>query len=192
VLSGTATPTAAVGTLGDFYIETDVSKIYGPKAASGANGGWGAGTDLKGEEGSPWTAGGTLPAGETLTGIWTATTTTNQALAPISFSIPLSRELDGLLEVHPIATGAAIPAACDDGVAPSPSVANPEAKNGHLCVFQGYTEGEGVFEIFKQVLPGPPPVTQGANQAGAFLLINNTTTPSGPLYMTGTYAVTGP
>ena len=66
VLSGTATPTGAVGTDGDFYIETDVSKLYGPKAA----GSWPAGVELKGKEGSPWTEFGVLPTGQTETGMY--------------------------------------------------------------------------------------------------------------------------
>jgi hypothetical protein len=98
VLSGTATPTAATGTVGDFYIETDVSRIYGPKAASGLNGGWGAGTNLKGEEGSPWTELGTLPSGATMTGTYFVNypkesvafeEEVNSYVAAISFTLPV-------------------------------------------------------------------------------------------------------
>ena len=87
VLSGTATPTGADGTDGDFYIETDVSKIYGPKAG----GVWPAGVDLKGATGDPWTAGGTLPIGATLTGAWNVDiSSTGTASAQASFPIPLA------------------------------------------------------------------------------------------------------
>jgi hypothetical protein len=57
-----------------------------------------------GNEGSPWTAGGTLPSGATETGVWTLVTSQANTLeggpfhvttVPISFSIPLASPLDG-------------------------------------------------------------------------------------------------
>lgn len=49
VLSGSGAPAAELGTDGDFYIDTPVSHLYGPKTA----GAWGAYVDLVGPEGPP-------------------------------------------------------------------------------------------------------------------------------------------
>ncbi len=135
VLSGTATPNAATGTIGDFYIETDVNKMYGPKAAFGPNGGWGIGTDLKGEEGSPWTEFGILPSGQTETGTYVVST--NPVLfeesfftsAPISFPIPVEPAPTGVfveLEEDKSADGC-------PGFSPS---GTPLADPGTLCVYR--------------------------------------------------------
>lgn len=43
ILSGTAVPAAALGVVGDFYMNTAQMILYGPKTASG----WGVGTNLK-------------------------------------------------------------------------------------------------------------------------------------------------
>lgn len=59
ILSGTASPGGGVGTDGDFYLETDVSLLYGPKAA----GNWPGGVSLIGPAGAPGGAGPTGPAG---------------------------------------------------------------------------------------------------------------------------------
>jgi Collagen triple helix repeat (20 copies) len=153
VLNGTAVPTAAVGTIGDFYLETDISKMYGPKAASGANGGWGAGTDLKGAdgaEGSPWTAGGTLPSEETETGAWgfveSAGSGTN-VFVPVSFPIPLEAAF-GSAAIH-IAPDANCPGTVQD----------PQANPGHFCVYPGQMTG-AAFDTAGFI--GPEPVANPA------------------------------
>jgi hypothetical protein len=48
VLNGTAAPDGAVGTVGDFYLDTVASRLYGPKTGSG----WDAGTSLVGPAGT--------------------------------------------------------------------------------------------------------------------------------------------
>ena len=48
VLSGPGTPSSGLGADGDFYIDTTVWDIYGPKTA----GAWGAGTSLVGPAGA--------------------------------------------------------------------------------------------------------------------------------------------
>lgn len=53
ILSGTAAPTTAVGTEGDFYLNTATSDLYGPKT----NTGWGAAVSLKGAKGETGAAG---------------------------------------------------------------------------------------------------------------------------------------
>jgi hypothetical protein len=58
ILNGSGTPSPSLGRDGDFYIDTDVYDIYGPKAA----GVWGSGTALSGGGGG----GGSLPPGGSL------------------------------------------------------------------------------------------------------------------------------
>lgn len=47
VLNGVATPTNNLGSIGDFYLDTALMKLYGPKTANG----WGNGTSLVGPPG---------------------------------------------------------------------------------------------------------------------------------------------
>ena len=48
ILNGTTAPGGSVGTIGDFYLNTDVSKLFGPKTS----GGWGTGVSLIGADGA--------------------------------------------------------------------------------------------------------------------------------------------
>jgi len=61
VLNGTTAPSNAIGTDGDFYINTVTNQIFGPKAA----GVWGAGTSLIGPTGATGATGPAGPAGAT-------------------------------------------------------------------------------------------------------------------------------
>jgi hypothetical protein len=180
VLSGTPTPTAGIGVIGDFYIETDVSKIYGPKAASGANGGWGTGTELKGPQGDPWTPDNTLPENATLTGAWTVTLDAGgNSLSAISFEIPLADDLAGS-NVH-VFGEAGFATSC------SGSAAEPDAVSGHLCIYGADPFGAGALAP-KKVLK----VTEfvdGANKSGALLLFEDAAKAGFP--GTGAWAVTG-
>ncbi|SHN33601.1 hypothetical protein [Mucilaginibacter sp. OK098] len=47
ILSGTGVPSAAIGNIGDFYLDTSTFLFYGPKS----NSGWGTGTSLKAASG---------------------------------------------------------------------------------------------------------------------------------------------
>ena len=63
ILSGTGTPAAAIGSDGDFYIDTSANKLFGPKGASTA-GQWAAtATALVGPAGNTGPAGSSGPAG---------------------------------------------------------------------------------------------------------------------------------
>ena len=65
ILSGNGAPDSNDGEIGDFYLDTLNSSIYGPKTSSG----WGSGTSLIGDEGAPGLQGSTGPTGPTgLTG----------------------------------------------------------------------------------------------------------------------------
>lgn len=140
-----------------------------------------------GEEGSPWSAGGVLPEGATETGLWTFNSSgpkffTMFFLGEISFSIPLAEPLSG--EKVKVISASSTPAekeVCDDGEAPAPSVKNPEADPGFLCVFRSaLEEGSASIEVWN--FNGEP----GAETTGALLA---STTAS--FVATGTFAVTG-
>jgi hypothetical protein len=155
-----------------------------------------------GEEGSPWTAGGTLPSGETLTGSWgfSGFNDASQAVdisVPISFPIPLAAALvdpDGggplPLPVHH--TGSANFAANCTGTAIAPTAAQ-----GHLCV---YVRGLGMTNA--AFVPGGPlqpvPISRASNtslSAGADVsgaMLNFNVTAAGNASGTGTFAVTAP
>ena len=137
-----------------------------------------------GEEGSPWTVGGTLPSEETETGAWFANGTgATGATTAISFPIPLASALPGTsVRVITTSSTAAEKEKCDDGVGTAGSTSNPEADPGFLCVFVGPAE----------YVPGLvyDPATsfeEGAGKTGAVLLFF-----SGEAAGSGTFAVTAP
>ncbi len=142
-----------------------------------------------GEQGSPWTAGGTLPSGQTETGSWAVGTTpsttcslpdctvtagpSNFAAAlysPISFNIPLAASLDPphahfLKEGFPTGDTTAEEKENCPG-----SAEEPKAKAGHLCVYTASEAGSG----FGTILPnGSPGGTNGASPSGAVIALIN-------------------
>ena len=92
----------------------------------------------KGKEGSPWTAGGTLPSGKTETGVWTlgpfeASATGAVIVAVASFPIPLSAPLTEGHAFYVTAeevTQATAPPQCPG------SAEAPTATSGNLCVYE--------------------------------------------------------
>jgi collagen triple helix repeat protein len=156
ILNGIGAPAAGLGSVGDFYIDTEENEIYGPKAAT-----WGPGTSLKGEEGSPWTVGGTLPHGQTETGTWSGILSEGEfgpeALVPISFTIPLEAALDFN---HTIKVPAGDPPTshCTGG-----TVLNPKADPGYLCV---YTAPAGADALG---VASPGIVNSGTGTSGALI-----------------------
>jgi hypothetical protein len=138
----------------------------------------GAGSGVEVCNGSPWTAGGTLPSGATETGMFFSNLNGGQ-IAAASFPIPLVAALPES-NVHSIKPAGPVPAACDNGVAPAPSAANPEADPGQLCVF---LEQEVTGFISKNSSFG---LEQGAGRAGALIVNFSDNEP-----ISGTWAVTG-
>jgi hypothetical protein len=132
---GPAGPQGAVGPKGD----------KGEKGEKGEKGDKG----LKGEpgeegpEGSPWTAGGTLPSGETETGAWGAANI--PSIVSLSFNIPLAEAPEG---IHYVTEGGEEkvfeagfklkPATICTGEAEDPT-----APPGHICI---YARSEFEFE----------------------------------------------
>ena len=120
--------------------------------------------------GSPWSVGGVLPEGATETGSWSVRSTTGTAtFAPISFSVPLSGELDDA-HVHFVTVAqqedGEQPAECEGGTA-----ASPKAETGNLCVYA---------ELFISGGSTTPPIFQagaeaveGAGTTGAVLFYLN-------------------
>ncbi|MEX0973517.1 MAG: hypothetical protein WDZ46_09720 [Solirubrobacterales bacterium] len=163
----------------------------GADGLDGEDGATGA-TGPTGEEGSPWTAGGTLPEGETLTGSWGVDLASGFSLHfdNISFPLPVASGISSG-NTHTVPVGGPVPAACDDGVAPAPSAANPEADPGKLCVFAGFFGGEADFytELGSAVWKAGEPPQGGASPAGAVVAVEMTAAGE---FGYGTYAVTAP
>lgn len=131
-------------------------------------------------DGSPWTAGGTLPPEQTETGSWSASGSSGD-IGTVSFALPLTEELP-ISDVHFIEEGAAAPSACENGAEPA-SASNPEADPGHLCIWVGFGPGLGTPVIFPT---GAPPAGEGAGRTGAAMLF------SLAVQAWGTFAVTAP
>jgi Collagen triple helix repeat (20 copies) len=138
---------------------------------------------------------------------------TGEAAAAISFPIPLAAPLNGSHVHFILANGEELtvnetfnrvevpPTACGSGLSPAGSVANPRAAAGHLCVYEGYSEGatpgyfQGIVPI--QSLAVSPSTALGeaftngetageAGKTGARIYYSETGSAS------GTFAVTAP
>ncbi|MGH2880064.1 MAG: hypothetical protein ACRDK4_10725 [Solirubrobacteraceae bacterium] len=134
--------------------------------------------------GSPWTAGGTLPVGSTETGSWSfgplseAASPSKEAFVPVaSFSIPLAAALD-VSHVHYIKMGETAPTGCTGGTSEKPT-----AESGNLCVYATLEEQVKGIQIENPGIFGE----EGAGTTGAWLLFNL----SGEAFGIGTWAVTG-
>jgi hypothetical protein len=164
----------------------------GPAGPQGPQGIPGVGGQ-DGVDGDPWTAGGTLPAGETETGVFAASgrrqTITDGNKDPvdvgpsadsaaISFTIPLGAPLDGSHVVFIDVVGAN-----PDPVNCPGEMDVPAAAPGYLCVYAFLSDGS-VGDILDPSTGDP-----GASIAGAivpFLIPANAT-----MNAVGTWAVTG-
>jgi hypothetical protein len=134
-----------------------------------------------GKEGSPWTAGGTLPSGKTETGAW-ALTASGETLSAISFNIPLAK-----VPIAPIIVPAAGSSAnCNDGKGEAPSASNPEAAPGYVCIFVGFAEagGEPVFSFDPALGPGVGAGQMSKTGLGLFF------ESAAPAFGSGTWALT--
>jgi hypothetical protein len=157
------------------------SGAAGTRGAAGAQGPPGT----AGKEGQQGPAGpfpATLPAGQTLTGVYNLEGT-NSAAPGHSYAgsaISFQFRLAAVPIVHFIAAKGAPSAQCPG------SVNNPQAQSGNLCIYEDESkEAEGV-SVFN-----PSEVeTEGASTFGAALSLKSTTS-SGGFYSLGTWAVTG-
>jgi hypothetical protein len=155
----------------------------------------------EGDKGSPWTAGGTLPSGETETGAWAFSGGEGEEVyTPISFTIPLAAALDkehthfqtqanfaDFDEAGPETVG------CKGtgGPAPFPVFVPPSAPPGHLCVYQSGNSTNVLNATFKGFERPTFNEAQGATPAGIALVFTiGVAEPSG--HGGGVWAVTAP
>ena len=144
----------------------------GPAGLNGSNGTQGAAGPIgpAGPKGSPWTAGGTLPSGETETGTWAfvigpENPTVGLAFgkAPISFTIPVAESGEPgdapSFIAHRLKPGEAGTTECPG------NDEEPKAEPGHLCVYTVAELDVGTnVEVFL-----PTQSTGGAIHPGAFV-----------------------
>jgi hypothetical protein len=122
---GPAGPAGAQGSAGPQGAKGDP----GTAGTNGTNG-------TNGKEGSPWTAGGTLPKGAQETGAWVATpNATATEFTSVSFPIALAAGLDAshfhYVTVKEWEAGGTLPTGCKG------TGSEPEAEAGYLCLFEG-------------------------------------------------------
>ena len=132
-------------------------------------------TVCNGAEGSPWTAGGTLPPGATETGAW-ATMRGEGTEVPTAIEFPVKLAA-GLAPAHVYVPGkAGFGTTCTGG----PD--NPSAPPGTLCVYQGELVGATSPQVWHT-----GGGAEGASPPGAILYWNL----AAEGFATGSYAVTG-
>ena len=132
---GPAGPAGAAGAKGAAGAQGERGAT-GPAGPAGSQGTPGA-TGATGPEGSPWSAGGTLPSGETETGTWAFVIGPEEPTlgfavgkAPISFSIPVPGPGKvGALSAHRLKQGEEETVECPG------TYLEPKAEPGHLCVY---------------------------------------------------------
>lgn len=150
-----------------------------------------------GAEGSPWTAGGTLPVGKTETGSWSALTAEREGepgvfigTAGLSFPIPLAAPITEFSKVKVVSEGATPPTECENGThAGTAGPENPEATSGFVCVYVAHSPG-APFVLGAR--PGSA-FAGGIGASTAGLLLSIRDEEGGPEQATiyGTFAVTG-
>lgn len=138
--TGPAGPQGAPGAKGDKGDKGD----EGPEGPEGPEGD-------EGPEGSPWTAGGTLPPGETETGAWAARPAeTGSTYVSLSFNIPLA---EAPLEMHYVKEDGTEKTTTLESATPVNclgSVDNPTAPPGTVCIYakdEALTSGKPGFFV---------------------------------------------
>jgi hypothetical protein len=167
----------------------------GDKGDTGNTGNTGN-TGARGPEGSPWTAGGTLPSEKTETGTWSANQIETEEFfethVPISFPIPLEKAggptsvfFFDEVEVETQEFGSS---GCEWEVGQAESL--PKATvPGTLCVFQ--QSGE-IFGTQPPAIRAPGVATKGYGPAGAIIAITKSGAGIAVATAYGVWAVTAP
>lgn len=188
--TGSTGPEGKAGTGGTSVTSTESKSKIGPCKEGGSEFTAGEAKKTYACNGSPWTAGGTLPAEKTETGMWAVATPTDVggvfiAQVPFSFAIPLAKALTAEA-VHYIndkgeevteAGAVANSGACKEGTAEKPA-----AEPGNLCVFADTVEF-GEEELFT------PPVPILLTPGGVLLVMQGK---SAAAFGGGSWAVTAP
>jgi hypothetical protein len=150
-----------------------------------------------GKEGSPWTNGGTLPAGATETGTYVAQTSAESGefgiWAPVSFPIPIDEDTKGsvnfedeLEETLPHIEYLGPP--YEEEHCPG-TYETPQAQPGYLCIYQA--EGVGSYNTsFVGVKNSPTSFVSKVLSSGAYLEFTPNEA-SGLAVVAGSFAVTG-
>ena len=139
-----------------------------------------------GAEGSPWTAGGTLPPEQSETGTWSfQSLEAAHALGynyqvPITIPIPLPGVIAGA-NTHIEAVGYT----GSDPNCPG-TAAEPKAKAGHFCLYTAREEGTNEAYVTSILQSGSATLEQGVSPAGAVIGIVGEEN----MVLTGTWAVT--
>jgi len=143
-----------------------------------------------GKEGSPWTAGGALPAGATETGSWAFITEEESHFVRVSISFPIALPVESLNETQVHFAGTPEFSTFCPG-----TFGAPKAKPGQLCVyvpafpvnttFKGIVSNAEFIEEEEGQLFNP----RGASNTGAVLVFSN---PTGLASGNGSFAVTAP
>jgi hypothetical protein len=135
-----------------------------------------------GEEGSPWTAGGTLPTGSTETGVWNVSLAKEQtAQIPISFTLPVTGAITPVL----------VPAnKTSEPGCPGLVSGKPTAEAGKMCLYQfEIADGELEEAAFQKPFSSEAFPESGVGPSGVILALECIST-SSPCVRYGTWAVT--
>ncbi len=151
-----------------------------------------------GKQGSPWVAGGTLPAGSTEEGVWSYFDTKevasgNEKTVPISFGIPLKTapQAHFIGNKEELAGEPSEAAAIKEGKCKG-NADKPEAANGQLCVFTLVLVGvELSVNFFDSQTGFGSPEAAGTAGTSLKLTIEKFTTETGEVVAGGAWAVTG-
>lgn len=131
---------------------------------------------VEGPEGSPWTAGGTLPSESTETGSWGGVLAKEQeGLFPISFTIPLAEAPTAIF----VDKGESSKSGC-----PGVSGGTPTADPGKLCVYTKNVTSNAAFQAF---LDPTQEFAEGTSKGGALVGFGSGTSEA---FIFGVWAVT--
>ena len=148
-----------------------------------------------GEEGSPWTAEGTLPQNATETGAWQLPTgipgEEGSASTVLSFPVPLAEDVTSTgADVEFLLPGAASTTNCPG------TAADPAALPGKLCVYAGALFPSGPTTEVSMASFNPSAQAQGNphgfGRTGSVLSFTTTETSPAVAIIWGTWAVTAP
>jgi Collagen triple helix repeat (20 copies) len=132
----------------------------------------------KGDTGEPWTAGGTLPPNATETGVWRFDAAGAGAVrVPISFTVPLSHELEEGTGTYHFVGGLGNGTTCPG------NAQEPTAVSGNLCVYSSTVTPTSSFQFISDISKS----FEGASRPGALLNFS----PGGAESASGSWAVTG-
>jgi hypothetical protein len=173
VVVGTAPTGAGAGKCveGGITVEVEGNQASKKSVCNGEEG-------APGEPGQPWTAGGTLPPGETQTGTWAgdapaeiSPTTPSEILLPVSFPLPLEESPEAIYVPALVSGGSGTAPGC-----PGVIEGTPQADPGKLCVYEITKTGNLKFEFFLEPATDVFSAAQTfqAGPAGVVLYFTNT------------------